>query len=96
MLPTEERRNYKNFVDAIRRIVSEEGVMTLWRGSGPTIARAISMNLGMLTTFDEAKERINKIRGTHDEMSTRIVSSVLAGIVCATMSLPADNIKTKV
>ncbi len=32
----------------------------LWRGLVPTICRAMSLNLGMLTTFDETRERINK------------------------------------
>jgi solute carrier family 25 oxoglutarate transporter 11 len=45
-LPLKERRNYKNVFDALSRIVKEEGLVTLWRGSAPTILRAISMNLG--------------------------------------------------
>jgi len=55
-LPLNERRNYKNVFDAITRIVREEGLVTLWRGSAPTVLRAIAMNLGQLTTYDEIKE----------------------------------------
>ena len=50
MSPVNERRNYKNVFDALRRIVSEEGVLALWTGSFPTVLRAMSMNLGMLAT----------------------------------------------
>lgn len=32
--PVAERRGYKNVVDALARIVREEGVATLWRVSG--------------------------------------------------------------
>jgi hypothetical protein len=42
-----QRRNYKNVFDALRRIVVEEGVLSLWRGCFPTILRAMSMNLGL-------------------------------------------------
>jgi len=30
----------------------DEGLFSLWRGSGPNILRAMSMNLGMMATFD--------------------------------------------
>ena len=57
-LPKEKRRNYKNFLDAFRRIVKEEGVLTLWRGASPTVVRAMVLNFGMLAPFDEVKERL--------------------------------------
>lgn len=44
-LPVAERRNYKNVLDALRRIVSEEGVTSLWNGASPTIMRAMSLNV---------------------------------------------------
>jgi len=76
-------------------MVKEEGVLSLWRGCTPTIVRAMLINMGMLATYDETKERINKFRGTKDTTSTKIISSFIAGIVCAVVSLPADNLKTK-
>jgi solute carrier family 25 oxoglutarate transporter 11 len=72
-LPVDQRRNYKNVFDAMGRIVKEEGLLTLWRGSGSTIARAMSMNLGMLAPFEEAKDRINAYTGTKDTVSTRLM-----------------------
>ena len=57
-LPVDERRNYKNVVDAFRRIVKEEGVAALWRGATPTVIRAIVLNLAMLSSYDEVKERL--------------------------------------
>ena len=94
-LPEKSRRNYKNVFDAFGRIIKEEGLFTLWRGSGPTIARAMSMNLGMLTTYDEAKERLDKYYGKKDLIKTKIYSSLMAGVVCSLFSLPFDNAKTK-
>ena len=57
-MPKDKRRNYKNFLDAFRRIVKDEGITTLWRGSGPTVVRAMVLNFGMLAPFDEVKERL--------------------------------------
>ena len=51
-LPVAERRNYKNVVDAFKRISSEEGFFALWRGATPTVIRAMALNLAMLVSYD--------------------------------------------
>ncbi len=57
-LPVAERRNYNGVFDAFRRIITEEGVTSLWNGAGPTILRACSLNVAQLVTYEEAKERL--------------------------------------
>lgn len=94
-LPEAQRRNYRNFGDAFSRIIKEEGVAALWKGATPTVIRAMALNLGMLGPFDEFKERLNKFYGTKDTLQTRLIASAMAGFLCAFMSLPFDNAKTK-
>jgi solute carrier family 25 oxoglutarate transporter 11 len=55
-----ERRNYTNVFNAFYRIIKEEGVLALWRGSTPTIIRALVINLAMLAPYDEVKLRMNQ------------------------------------
>lgn len=43
-LPPDQKRGYRHIGDAITRIAREEGVTTLWRGAGPTVARAMVVN----------------------------------------------------
>lgn len=93
-LPVEERRNYKNVFNAFGRIVKEEGLFSLWKGSGPTIARAMSLNAGQLASFEELKELVSSLRGKND-IVTRIIAVSGSGIICSCVSLPFDNIKTK-
>jgi len=92
-LPEEQRRNYKNVVDAMMRTVKEEGVTSLWRGSGPTIIRAIVMNFALFVPFEEAKKAL--IPYVDSANTRRILGAVLAGFVGSFLSLPFDNIKTK-
>lgn len=91
--PLAERRNYKNVFDAMFRTVREEGLMTLWRGSFPMICRAMAMNVGMLATYDQAKQMITEVNG--DNFSTKLLSSAAAGFACAVTSLPFDFMKTR-
>lgn len=94
-LPEAERRNYKNVFDAFKRIVSEEGVTSLWSGFGPTVLRAMALNVAMLVTYDEAKERLTKIYGKGHNQAIMFSASMLSACATSTASLPFDNIKTK-
>ncbi|RYG43804.1 solute carrier family 25 protein, partial [archaeon] len=55
-LPVAERRNYTGVVNAMSRVIKEEGVLALWRGSSPTMIRAMVLNTAMMTTSDQTKE----------------------------------------
>ena len=57
-LPVDQRRNYKGVGDALTRIVREEGAGGLFRGAGPTVVRAMALNMGMLASNDQAKEML--------------------------------------
>jgi solute carrier family 25 oxoglutarate transporter 11 len=94
-LPVESRRNYKNVFDAFGRISKEEGLKSLWKGGAPTVVRAMSLNLGMLVSYDESKEILEKLLGKERANTTWFLSSVISGTVAAAMSLPFDNVKTK-
>lgn len=94
-LPPELRRNYRHVFDAFARIVKEEGILALWRGSVPSIARGVSVNVGQLVSFDEFKSIVTKVRGEWDDWA-RIYTCMLSGVVCAVVALPADNLKTKI
>jgi solute carrier family 25 oxoglutarate transporter 11 len=94
-LPEASRRNYKNVFDAFGRIVSEEGLLSCWKGASPTVVRAMSLNLGMLVSYDESKEKLERALGKERANTTWILSSIISGTVAAAMSLPFDNVKTK-
>ncbi len=82
--------------DAVLRIVREEGVTTLWRGSVPTMARAMAVNSSQLVTYNTCKEFIREsMKAKEDTASVRLLSSAASGVSVAICSLPFDNIKTK-
>mmetsp|Transcript_4854 Transcript_4854/g.4726 ORF Transcript_4854/g.4726 Transcript_4854/m.4726 type:complete len:298 (-) Transcript_4854:27-920(-) len=92
-LPEAQRRHYTGVVNAISRIIKEEGFFSLWRGSTPTIYRAMAINLGMLGPYDQAKELLTKSFGEFNGI--RVASSFIAAFFACVLSLPFDNVKTK-
>ena len=92
-LPDAEMRNYKNVGDALFRTVKEEGLLTLWRGSTPTVVRAMAMNFSLLVPFEETKKLLKNF--IQSEKLKSILSSLVAGGCASILSLPFDNIKTK-
>lgn len=94
-LPPGERRNYTGVVDACRRVVRDEGVLALWRGSTPTVVRAMTLNAAMLATADQAKEVLAPYLGGLASVPNLVVSSLLAGVAAAVASLPFDMVKTR-
>uniref|UniRef100_A0A061S2N8 Solute carrier family 25 (Mitochondrial oxoglutarate transporter), member 11 n=1 Tax=Tetraselmis sp. GSL018 TaxID=582737 RepID=A0A061S2N8_9CHLO len=95
-LPPEQRRGYKNAFDALIRIAKEEGVGGLFAGCGPTVARAMALNMGMLASNDQFKEMFVDYLGYQKTDRTTVVGSACAaGVVAAAFSLPFDFVKTR-
>uniref|UniRef100_A0A383WF43 Uncharacterized protein n=1 Tax=Tetradesmus obliquus TaxID=3088 RepID=A0A383WF43_TETOB len=92
-LPAEQRRNYKNVVDAMTRIVKEDGVGGLFRGGGPTVVRAMSLNMGMLASNDQAKEML-QAAGFQGQTAV-LGGAMIAGFFASACSLPFDFVKTR-
>lgn len=94
-LPPGERRGYTGVVDACRRVVRDEGVLALWRGSTPTVARAMALNAAMLATADQVKEALAPHLGGLASLPNLVASSLVAGVAASVASLPFDMVKTR-
>lgn len=81
--------------DAFGRIVKEEGVTSLWRGALPTMTRAIALNVAMLVSYDTVKENLTKRMGADQAFAIQFYSSMVSAVATSVVSLPFDNIKTK-
>ncbi|XP_067627403.1 mitochondrial 2-oxoglutarate/malate carrier protein-like [Eurosta solidaginis] len=95
-LPPEERRNYTNVINALTRIVKEEGLLTLWRGAVPTVGRAIVVNTAQLASYGQFRNLSEKYLGLQEGMLLHFAASTGSGLLTATVSLPVDLVKTRI
>ena len=77
----------------IRRVYSNSGILGVWAGVRPNIARTFLVNAAELGTYDQAKTYFTPLLG--DNALTHISASGVAGISSACVSTPADVIKTR-
>jgi len=94
VLPVETRRGYKNVVDALVRMVKEEGLKGFFSGASPTIIRGLAINLGMFVTYDPLYAYFKPY--IQNDQLNRFVSGGISGWTAATVSLPFDFVKTRI
>lgn len=94
MRPANQRMNYKSALDTIQRLVKAGGVSSLWKGTGPTIVRAMSTNFGQLAFFSESKYQIRKHSSMSGEKRTALAATI-AGFAGSFLSQPFDFVKTR-
>lgn len=94
-LPLDQRRNYKGVFDALTRIIKEDGVGGLFRGAGPTVTRAMALNMGMLAANDQAKEMIEDMGCAKGGSAAVLGGATIAGFFASAFSLPFDFVKTR-
>jgi len=91
-LPVDQRRNYRGLFDCIKRVSSEEGVQTLWRGVQPTVARGAVVSCTQLASYEQAKELLLPVVGSGFPLF--IGSAFASALIYCTASLPLDITKT--
>ncbi|XP_076451427.1 mitochondrial 2-oxoglutarate/malate carrier protein-like [Babylonia areolata] len=95
-LPVDQQRGYKSVVDALFRIVKEEGVVTLWRGCIPTVGRAMVVNAAQLASYSQAKQILLSTGHFRDGLFLHFVASMISGLITTAASMPVDIAKTRI
>lgn len=95
-LPLDQRRNYTSVVNAVVRIIREEGVATLWRGCIPTMGRAAVVNAAQLSSYSQAKRLLLQSGHFQEGIFMHFTASMISGFVTTVASMPVDIAKTRI
>ena len=95
-LPPAERRNYTNIFNGLYRIGAEDGAKAYMAGVGPTMTRAMVVNMLQVGGYDVAKTNIANVTGWNmDSIQLHLSSALAAGFVYSAATLPIDLAKTR-
>lgn len=88
---------YKNFVQAVPRIVREEGLKNLYRGFGTTLMRDIPYTALTFVIFENLRAEIQR-RKTDGPIGLpeSMLAGVITAIICSTATIPLDVVKSNV
>ncbi|KXZ49928.1 hypothetical protein GPECTOR_19g379 [Gonium pectorale] len=81
-------------LEVVQHVVRQDGVLGLWRGAVPSMARAGLLTASQVATYDTIKHDIMKYGGWGDNTATHVAASSITGLVTTTVTNPADVIKT--
>lgn len=87
-----ERYAYPNALVGLYRMVSSEGLSSLFRGLVPNTIRATLMNASQLATYDIAKEGLMATGVFQEGTLLHFSASFVAGTVATTVCSPAEYV----
>mmetsp|Transcript_21506 Transcript_21506/g.31999 ORF Transcript_21506/g.31999 Transcript_21506/m.31999 type:complete len:308 (+) Transcript_21506:70-993(+) len=86
---------YRNIFQAAYTIIKEEGILSLYRGVGPTVSRAAVVAAAELGSYDEIKAFFKR-QGAEEGFYLHTVTAALAGFCATAASSPFDVVKSRV
>lgn len=95
-LPKEQRRGYKNGLEAMVRIGREDGFGRngLLCGAWTNIQRSVLVNCVMLGTYSQSKEFFQQNTSVTSLPLIQFLAGTTSGFATAVLAVPADFIKT--
>jgi solute carrier family 25 (mitochondrial uncoupling protein), member 8/9 len=92
-----QKPRYTGVINAYSTIVKQEGLLGLWTGLGPAIARNSIINATELVTYDTAKHwLLSPAVGMKDGFLTHFSAAAMAGGMATLVGNPVDVVKTRV
>lgn len=86
----------RSIAEVSRDIYSTSGLRGFYRGWIPNVMRAGLVNLGELSTYDQAKRKVLEKTGLPDGVIVHTMSALCSGLVASSFATPADVVKSRV
>ncbi|EJU05015.1 mitochondrial carrier [Dacryopinax primogenitus] len=93
---------YRSTLYAFRSVYLEGGgtllggMRSLWRGTGPTVARGIVISVSQIVGYDQCKQTLKYGMGWGEGLRLHLAASLFAGLLCSITSNPVDVVKVRI
>ncbi|GFR50940.1 hypothetical protein Agub_g13260 [Astrephomene gubernaculifera] len=94
-LPEGVPRKYPSAFGAYGIIARQEGILGLWKGLGPNVARNAIINAAELASYDQIKQSLLGM-GLQDNVGTHLLSGLGAGFFAVCIGSPVDVVKSRI
>lgn len=74
----------------------EEGLLGLWKGLGPNVARNAIINAAELASYDQIKQSLLATGVFKDNVGTHLAAGVGAGFFAVCIGSPVDVVKSRI
>ncbi|KAJ0174444.1 hypothetical protein K1T71_009552 [Dendrolimus kikuchii] len=91
--PNYAGKQYKGIIDAICKVIKEEGVSGLWRGGSLTLIRSIFVSTAQIGTYSKVRQAFRE-QNIGKGIQMHFYTSVITSFLVAVVSLPVDVVKT--
>lgn len=78
------------------RLVLQDGLWSLFRGSGVNVVRSICMTVGTVPVYEHTKHLAKSHQWAEDGPQLHLAAGLVAGVVGTSVTAPADVIRTRV
>ncbi|XP_050405550.1 probable mitochondrial glutathione transporter SLC25A40 isoform X2 [Patella vulgata] len=90
-----EQLTYREIITAIQKMISQGGLLSMWRGLGPTLLRDLPFSALYWFSYEQMKSHVLRTRGsTKLKLIESFIAGASAGTVAAVLTLPFDVVKT--
>ncbi|XP_025084519.1 solute carrier family 25 member 40-like isoform X2 [Pomacea canaliculata] len=89
-----EQLTYKEVDKAVRTTIKSDGIISLWKGLGPTLLRDVPFSALYWLAYETAKSEVLRKHGKELSFGESFVIGGSAGAVASVVTLPFDVIKT--
>jgi solute carrier family 25 uncoupling protein 27 len=96
LISDRNRSQYSGFLDCVKKIYRAEGRIGFYRGWLPSVQRALMVNIGELSTYDESKRIILRNTDLKDGIAVHTMASFMSGLVSSAISTPIDVVKSRI
>ena len=87
---------YRHTLAAFQDIFSNEGILGMWRGVGPTVLRAAILTASQIPSYDHCKCILLRNDFMEEGFKLHVLASVTAGLITAFITSPVDVVKTRI